>query len=65
MFLQTVLYLLLFYFILGLPAGIFLISKGLKNLDKGMESMSRGTKLILLPGAVVFWLPMVLKLMKK
>ncbi len=61
---QIAIYLDLGYLILGIVFSIFFYRKGIEKVDEVTIGSTRGFKLIVFPGVVVFWPFLLYKWMK-
>lgn len=53
------------YLVIGLLFSIWFVLKGAKMLDDGMLGTPFHLKLILIPGSILLWLPLTIKLLRK
>lgn len=54
--LTILIYLFYAYLLLGLIFGLWFVFRGVQKMDAGMESAPWKLRLMLLPGAMAFWL---------
>lgn len=60
LFVYIIYFLAVAYLACGFVFAIFFITKGVQQVDEGVEGSSTGFRLIILPGTMVFW-PLLLK----
>ena len=53
------------YLLIGFVFAIFFVTKGAAQIDDGAKEMSIGTKLLLFPASIAFWVVLIQSFLKR
>ncbi len=62
--LSSFVYLFYAYLFIGLVFALWFVFRGVQKVDAGMEGASWKLRLLLLPGAMAFWMVLLIKYVK-